>query len=54
MDHFSTGPRFKVVLGYKGGTASYETDEAPKGKTVLVQVQECGKKRASASVKPAV
>lgn len=54
IDHFSTGPRFRVVLGYEGGTASYEADEAPTGKTVLVQIQDCGKKHASRSVKPAV
>ncbi|CAE6792800.1 hypothetical protein R70006_04925 [Paraburkholderia domus] len=54
IDHFSTGPRFQIVLGYKGGTASYEAEEAPTGKTVLVQVQECGKKHAPRSMKPAV
>lgn len=54
VDHFATEARYEIVLAYKGDTFSYESGEAPTGKTVLAQVQECGKKHAQQAVKPAV
>ncbi|MCM3583748.1 hypothetical protein M3795_25085 [Ralstonia pickettii] len=41
--HFSTEARYQIVLAYKGGTVSYESGEVPQGKTVAVQVRECGR-----------
>lgn len=52
--HFSSEARYQIVLAYKGGTVSYESAEAPQGKTVAVQVRECGRTRKPKAEKPSV
>ena len=54
INHSATEPRFQITVMVKGDMYSFESPDEPKGSTVPVLVDECGKRHKSHDLKPAV